>query len=111
MAESYATKGYIKGIFLQMPDYTFRHRHFSNKHDDNFNFIGREAVKDQFVEILLNSTNNGAYLVTGYRGMGKTSFIQKVLQEYKHKLKKHKHRRLKSIQVSFGSQMSTIPIL
>lgn len=102
MADSYATKGYIKGIYLQLPDYTFHHRHFSSEHDDNFKFLGREAVIDEFVEILLNSTNNGAYLVTGYRGMGKTSFIHKVLKEYKERLRKKRRSNLKCIHVSFG---------
>ena len=46
-------------------------------------FIGREALCAEFLALLTNSQNSsGSYLVTGYRGVGKTSVIKKVLHDY-----------------------------
>jgi predicted AAA+ superfamily ATPase len=83
MNSTHAFKAYNKAICLEIPDYEFNHRPVGQFESDLF--VGREKIKDDFVNVLLNGQDNGAYLVTGYRGMGKTSFVQKVINEYKNK--------------------------
>lgn len=103
--EEYAYKAYIKDIYLELPEYHFQHRSIGEDEDDNF--IGREKIKDQFLETLQKGGEKGAYLVTGYRGMGKTSFVKKVLSEYK-----TKENQIKVINISFAqSKLEDIDVL
>ena len=44
------------------------------------NFIGREKISEQLEEWLVNG-DSGSYLVTGYRGIGKSSFVGNVLNK------------------------------
>ena len=44
--------------------------------------IGRDNERASFIRRLLNSGKGGAYLVTGYRGAGKTSFVDHCLEAY-----------------------------
>ena len=45
-------------------------------------FIGREHISERLKAWLKDSKDyTGSYLVTGYRGMGKSSFVGKVLNE------------------------------
>ncbi len=44
-------------------------------------FLGREKNTAKLKEFF--STEKGVYLVTGYRGMGKTSFVNKSVEDYK----------------------------
>lgn len=99
MARSYSSKGYIKDIFLQIPSNGSRNR-FDDKNE--FIYNDRKALKEQFVDVLLNSARNGAYLVTGYPGGGKTDFVRQVINDYNLKLKKASNRRVKPIDVNFG---------
>jgi len=69
----------IKDIYLQLHDYSFFHSPSGLKKEDA-RFIGRETIIQKLHNILTNSeTRAGAYLVTGYRGVGKTSLVRKVL--------------------------------
>lgn len=46
-------------------------------------FLGREQIKRKFLGFLCNrEKKRGTFLVTGYRGMGKTSFVNHTLSEY-----------------------------
>jgi hypothetical protein len=45
--------------------------------------VGREAQRAYFIELLLRMGQRGAYLVTGQRGVGKSSFVHHCLAEYK----------------------------
>lgn len=74
-------KSFIKDVAFELPDdFTFDHSPWEeNKHI----FIGRTIESDKFVSILKKSKDKkGVYLVTGYRGMGKTSFVNKVIKDY-----------------------------
>lgn len=81
---------FIKNIAIQLPkDYRFyndMHKDGSQNHPDNAiketKFIGRKSHIEKFTSFLKNSTK-GVYLVTGYRGMGKTSFVNYVISKYK----------------------------
>lgn len=43
--------------------------------------IGRKALRAKFLNLLTSGANRGCYLVTGYRGMGKTSFVNRVIND------------------------------
>ncbi|SEI40238.1 hypothetical protein SAMN05216327_101265 [Dyadobacter sp. SG02] len=73
----YATNSQIKKIYLQIPGgYKYRHQSLKGSEDG---FLGRRQIIDSFTDILKSQTRKGVYLVTGYRGMGKTSFVKQVL--------------------------------
>jgi len=81
-------KSYIKNIAIEIdPDYTLENSPYSFEDDQPKNkiFIGREKNQDKLKELLLNE--KGVYLVTGYRGMGKTSFVNKSIKELKEEVK------------------------
>lgn len=44
--------------------------------------VGRNNQRGSFIRRLLNSGKGGAYLITGQRGTGKTSFVEYCLQAY-----------------------------
>lgn len=48
-------------------------------------FIGRERELSEFIQRILLS-EGGAFLITGYRGVGKTSFVNRVILEIKENL-------------------------
>ena len=45
-------------------------------------FIAREKTRALLVDRLISGEGRGAYLVTGRRGVGKTSFVETCLEEY-----------------------------
>ena len=66
---------------LHIPLPNFRYFHKPSSEEEVFgNFIGREEISEQLEEWLENG-DSGAYLVTGYRGMGKSSFVGTVLNK------------------------------
>ena len=73
----------IKNVFFPLRNYTFDHG--QNKGDKpNHKFIGRDKIKKKLKVLLTQiDTGHGAYLVTGYRGMGKTSMVREVLNDIK----------------------------
>jgi hypothetical protein len=71
----------IKKIFIELHGYNFFHGPSELKNIDK-RFIGRRDIINKLKSIILNSeTRSGAYLVTGYRGMGKSSFVSKTIDE------------------------------
>ena len=71
----------IKTILIDLRNYTFFHRPTDEFKADR-RFIGRERVREKLKAILTDSeAKSGAYLITGFRGMGKTSVVNKVLAE------------------------------
>ncbi|GAB5525490.1 MAG: hypothetical protein Roseis2KO_33620 [Roseivirga sp.] len=74
----------IKDIYLALPDFQYFHSP-SGLTNDYERFVGREHLLKKLDNILNEAeTKAGAYLITGYRGVGKTSLIRKVL--YNHRL-------------------------
>ena len=71
----------IKEIMVELHNYQYIHNSSSmNQIDDRF--IGRTELRKKMEVILTNdSTNSGAYLITGYRGMGKTSFVNQAIND------------------------------
>lgn len=69
---------------------SFYYQHATYQSDSKFStanklkFFGREKLRHRFLSILKhNDSSSGSYLVTGYRGVGKTSFVKKVIDEYR----------------------------
>ena len=45
-------------------------------------FVGRQKERANFIELLTHQENFGAFLISGQRGAGKTSFVNYCLEEY-----------------------------
>lgn len=72
----------IKDIWLEVANPGFIHRHLGEEKADFF--LGRKKAKERLKTLLIRSQSpSGAYLVTGFRGMGKTSLVHEVLREIK----------------------------
>ncbi|MBN2090297.1 ATP-binding protein [candidate division KSB1 bacterium] len=77
----------IKRIAIELKDYYFFHSPFQIKNQDR-RFIGREKKRLQLLSVLKDTnSNSGTYLITGYRGSGKTSFVNMVLTNIEHSLR------------------------
>lgn len=73
----------IKDIYIELEDYTFFHSPSGLDSQDE-RLIGRKDAFNRLRTILKNSKSKaGAYLITGFRGMGKTSLVRKVLRSIK----------------------------
>ncbi len=73
----------IKDIYVEIHNYSYHHKP-TDLGEDDARFIGRADIMARLKRILThNETKSGAYLVTGYRGMGKSSFVHKVLNDIK----------------------------
>lgn len=82
----------IKHVYIELLDYKYFHSPYSekvyplnstNENNSDGRFIGRRHVLNQIIEILENSkTRSGAYLIAGFRGMGKTSAVRMAIREY-----------------------------
>jgi hypothetical protein len=69
----------FKTWIIPLPDFHFVHQTY-DEDNDHRNFFGREKEVQDLVNVLRNNnSHSGSYLVTGYRGAGKTSFVQKVM--------------------------------
>ncbi len=70
---------------------------FNHKDEENTakGFIGRERLKAKMFEFLKNGGERGVFLVTGYRGMGKTSFVHHVLKDFIEWCKEQKGHKTK----------------
>ncbi|HKK80450.1 MAG TPA: hypothetical protein VJ933_12520, partial [Phaeodactylibacter sp.] len=78
--QAYSAK--IKEVYVELRDYTFFHSPYSKTLGDA-RFIGRNKVKERIKSILRYSqTRSGTYLVTGCRGMGKTSVVRQAVAEH-----------------------------
>ncbi|MBF0605923.1 MAG: ATP-binding protein [Candidatus Magnetobacterium sp. LHC-1] len=76
---NYSSK--IKRIYLELHGYSFFHGHSEVDNIDS-RFIGRKRLIERLRNVLTNDkSKSGAYLVTGFRGMGKTSLVSKVINE------------------------------
>ena len=73
----------LKNIFIELHNYKFFHSPEGVKKTYS-RYVGRVRLREKLKTILMNSeTRSGAYLVTGFRGMGKTSLVRKAISEIK----------------------------
>lgn len=85
---------------IPLENYKRQHSPLSPRSEKTDLFIGREKEVDALHEIL-NSTkeSRGSYLVAGYRGVGKTSFVNEVLSRYR-----IENKHLLSININLGNE-------
>ncbi|MDR1345540.1 MAG: ATP-binding protein, partial [Bacteroidales bacterium] len=76
----------IEDLHIPIPNFRFHHTPSSEEEVDA-KFIGRENELAQLQE-WVKEGKSGNYLVSGHRGMGKTSFVGKALNEIQEKPKK-----------------------
>ena len=73
----------IKDIYIEIHNYTFYHNPDEGS-VENSRFIGRKKQVERLEMMLTQSeSKSGAYLITGYRGMGKTSLVNQTLAHIK----------------------------
>ena len=78
----------IDHILIPLPGFQQYHQTNSDKVGD-YGFVGRRTIISKLKNWISNEkTLTGAYLITGFRGMGKSSFVGKALYE----LVRHQHR-------------------
>ena len=83
--EEYSSR--IKKIYIQLHDYQYYHSPYEESHGDK-RFIGRERILDKLKSLFSNAEyQTGAYLITGYRGSGKTSLVNKAISDLENKHK------------------------
>jgi len=107
----------IKKLLIELPQYHFSH---SSAGDSSHPFIGRVRILDKLKKIVEDSpTEPGVYLVAGNRGVGKTSLVNKVIDEtslepnfnffknlkYFFSSKKNKKRSRLYLRVNFGHKL------
>ena len=66
-------------LYIGVPNFKFHHAT-----DEYSGFIGRTKIKERLKDLLTGESGNkvsGAYLITGNRGVGKTTFVNKVINE------------------------------
>ncbi|WP_299525861.1 ATP-binding protein [Winogradskyella sp.] len=70
----------IKPILLELPNYKFFHTSIQDDNKVNGRFVGRVKIINRLLSFINEtSSNTGSYLITGFRGMGKTSVVKKAL--------------------------------
>ena len=67
---------------LQKTDYVIPFGTFAEVKDLDFCWVGRKGRFAFFLDRLFHQRQRGVFLVTGRRGSGKTSFVERALQEY-----------------------------
>ncbi|PIA77498.1 hypothetical protein BFR04_08635 [Gaetbulibacter sp. 4G1] len=79
----------IKPILLELKNYNFFHSVQKRNGDDiNNRFLGRKAIIDRIKSFIYETNKNtGTYLVSGFRGMGKTSVVNKAISSLNPKSK------------------------
>lgn len=71
----------VKRFNIPLPSFNYFHRASSEEKVDT-KFIGRERISKRLYSWLTEEkTKSGSYLITGYRGMGKSSFVGRILYE------------------------------
>lgn len=85
----------IDHILIPLPGFQQYHQTNSDKVGD-YGFVGRRTIISKLKNWISNEkTLTGAYLITGFRGMGKSSFVGKALYELV------RHQRCPSIRICF----------
>ena len=77
----------IKDVLIELEDYEYFHSpEAKDERLDLDRFIGRQKIIRRLTSLLENSaTQSGSYLITGFRGMGKTSVVRKVIKKVNRK--------------------------
>lgn len=68
-----STKRYLR---IYVPNFAFKH---DNSFEGKEKFVGREIQMRRLFMWLTSASRSGSYLITGYRGMGKSVLVSRVL--------------------------------
>ena len=99
-----------------IPLYSFNHYHnASNCEEETEGFIGRDSIIDKlsaWLEASKDTAYSGAYLITGYRGMGKSSFVHKAVAKltpkqkgFWRKIKESDQPKYLTVTVNVGNEL------
>ena len=74
-----------KRVNIPLPNFDYVHKSWISRRRDN-KMVGYLIGRDRIIEklktwLIKEKTDGGSYLITGYRGMGKTSFVDNVIYE------------------------------
>ena len=75
----------VRRVNIPLPSFRYFHKASSDEEVDP-KFIGRKKISDKLYSWLLSDDKGGSYLITGFRGMGKSSFVGRVLNELTQKV-------------------------
>ena len=107
---------------IVIPLMGFNGFHHAGNKDSFENFIGRESILDKLKAWLTDESDDGegkekgrrrirfsnysgAYLITGFRGMGKSAFVHKAIQDIRND--KNSKRQYVPISINVGNDMLT----
>lgn len=95
----------IKDVYIELKNYRFFHSPYDETATKG-RFIGREKVKNRIFSILdRTDVKSGSYLITGFRGMGKTSLVREALDDFNNKQKHDAYKIVKGLLDSLFSEM------
>lgn len=104
---SHIPETFIKTVIIEMQVpfefNNFPHKSARDKENDK-PFVGRGLDRKKFVNML---EYKGVFLVTGYRGMGKTSFVNIVLDDYRTDAKKKDQPELRELKITVAQKQPT----
>lgn len=102
-----------------IPLYGFNHYHSASNCEENTEgFIGRDSIIDKLSAWLDapkgKTAYSGAYLITGYRGMGKSSFVHKAVAKlspkphgFIEKIRRFGKPKYVTVTVNVGNELLT----
>ncbi|MBK8226748.1 MAG: ATP-binding protein [Flavobacteriales bacterium] len=73
----------IRDIYIKLPRYRFYDSPYPKSYGVDPKYMVRTRVEGQLRARLTNSNRSGSILVSGYRGVGKTSMVRRVLRDLK----------------------------
>lgn len=78
------------------------------------NFVGREQELETFVQRILFS-HGGSFLITGYRGVGKTSFVNHAIEQVKQRAQRDSVQlgptRILDVYLNLARPMSSLELI
>ncbi|MEM9299098.1 MAG: hypothetical protein AAGA64_12015 [Bacteroidota bacterium] len=91
---------YPKSVYVGLDHYEFFHSPSRPENVDK-RFRGRAEIEKKLISILASDqVKSGAYLVTGYRGAGKTSLVNKALNSLN---ERHRNKYV-TIRINLGHE-------
>lgn len=88
------------------PHFKIKLKNYQLRRNDGKYFIGRSEERHKLLDILKSNWNKGgAYLVAGYRGVGKTEFVRTTLDKYENNIKHdNKAKKILRVNISLGNE-------
>lgn len=82
MSNPYRPNAKIKDVYVELKDYFFHHTPHDDTSESKKRYVGRKKIKERIKLLLQNSSSGaGTYLITGFRGMGKTTILRQAINE------------------------------